>query len=255
MTTAEQQIREAPQPMIAPHEVVVIAPSAVVAWTNDAQSRDVSLLEHNSALCAGIAMCDYIASPRAWSRERTSILVQPYAAVPYYDPMPAQGAGAGNAAIGWRMIPATGVYARPTEPEAQRWWDAVMAWVWRVADLTTESAQTTASTLPADAAPVAVFGEAAEATVTMVGRKFREHAQTVAASRPLFAGAFAWLEGRAGALTTGAQTTAAAAILRDVEPLRATLAKEREDISKRSSTRALVTLGVVVGGAYAISRM
>lgn len=251
----DTQIQDRARPMIAPHEVIQYAASAIVSWTNEAATRDVTLLEHDSTLAGVIAITDAIANPRAFAAERASLFQTPYATIPYYDPtpVPAGLTGAG-APRGWREIPAVGVYQRPTETEASKWWDALTAWTWRLADLTTESAATGATVLPADAMPVAVFGESAEATVTTPGRKFREHVETVRAARPLIAGAYAFIESRRGGLTA-AQTDIANTMMRDALALRDALAKEKAQVSSRGTMRAVVTLGVAIGGAYAYSKM
>lgn len=245
----QDRISNGAQPWATRREVIQYAPSAVISWQNEAQTREVSLCEHDSAIVALLALRDYVARPRSTGAPsaRASIIVNPYATVPYFDAQANNGAGA------WVAIPAVGVYPQPSETEAQKWWDALDALVWRIADLTTENAATGAVVLPADATPVAVFGPDTDATVTMPGRKFHENAETVRLVAPIAAGALAFAEqqARGAAALSAAQNAAISGAL----ATRDLLAKERATVSTRGNWRAFGTLAVVAAGSYAVSRM
>lgn len=245
----QQRIMSGAQPMATRREVIQYSPSAVVSWQNEAAARDVSLIEHDSALVALLAIRDYVARPRSTGAPsaRSSITVNPYATVPYFDAAADSGRGQ------WRAIPAVGIYPRPDDATAARWWDALDALVWRIADLTTESAEERAAAVPSDATPVAVFGPDTDATVTMPGVKFRENAESVRLVGPIAAGALAYAEQQArGAGSLSAAQTAA---ISAAETVRDQLAKEHEAVSARGNMRAVGVLAVSTAGAWAISRM
>lgn len=244
----QQRVMNGAQPMAIRREVIQYAPSAVIAWQNEAATRDVSLIEHDSAIVALLALRDYVARPRSTGAPsaRASITVNPYATVPYFDATANEGAGA------WKAIPAVGIYPRPDTEQAAAWWDALDALVWRIADLTDEKPASGAVVPPADATPVAVFGADTDATVTMPGVQFREHAETVRLVGTIAAGALAFAEQQAGGAALSAAQTAsltAAAGVRDQ------LAKEHASVSSRGNMRAMGVLAVTTAGAWALSRM
>lgn len=242
-------IQNGPAPMLTPHELVRTAQSASISWHTNAPRGPVSLIEHDSVLVALIGMCDLLANPRAaeWATRNRSQFI-PYATIPYYDTSAAPGTSTPR---GWRNIPAFGVYPRPSNADAAKLWDAMTALIWRLADLSKESAAPGAQALPADVELSAVFGEAAEATVTTPGRQFTEDRETVALVPLMVASTMAYVDRRAGLPVLSAFAEAEARAV----PIRDALAAERGIVSKRGQTRALVTGAVAIGAAYAYSRM
>lgn len=244
-----QEIAGAARPMWSGEEVVRYAPSAAIAWQNEAATRPVSLLEHDSILVGLLALRDFIANPRVTGAPSTrgTIVRSPYATVPYYD----------HEAKEWKRIPAVGLYARPSDATAAKWFDALTALAWRIADQTiTAPAESAAAVVTADATPVAVYGENAQLTITTPGLRFRENGETVRATPAVVAGAMAYAEqiGRdARGDVTALDATQIAAIGAG-ESLRDQLATEREAVAKRGTMRAVATGAIVLGGAYLYSR-
>lgn len=245
-----ERIAQATQPWWAAREVVYGSATAAVAWGNNALTRPVSLIEHDSAILGLLSLRDTFARPEVTGAPswRTSTAQGPYLTIPHW-----------NAKAGvWQVIPVAGVYERPSDPERARWYDAITALVWRLADLTTaEPAAQSSTELPADAKLVAVFGENREAIVSTPGLQFREHPETVRLVGPFIAGAYAAAEaaGRAAqgvAMALDAQQLAAIAT---ATPLRDALVTEREALSYRGTMRAAAVAGVAVAAAFGYSRM
>ena len=233
-------------PMWAREEVVRYSPSAAIAWQNNAATRPVTLIEHDSIIVGLLALRDWVARPdRAAVTLGATLRTRPYATVQWVDP-----------AAGGRLttIPVVGLYPRPADATAARWWDALTALLQRLADLTTEEAAPSgAAEVPVDAVPVAVYADATEFTVTMPGRQFREDAQTVAATQPLVAGATAYVEQRAGTVRAAGAPSAEVQIAAAI-PLRDALARELVDVEARGNMRAWLSAAVVVAGAYFLGR-
>lgn len=249
----------APQPMVTRREFIRYSPAAAVAWQNDAETRDVSLIEHDSIIAGLLALRDFVARPDATGApsSRGTILARPYATVPYWNPDANSGAGA------FELVPAVGIYPAPVperggvSADALAWWYAVDALIWRIADLTQEKPAQGVAVVPPDARIVAVFGDDTEATVTTPGLAFREHAETVRLVRAIVAGATAYAEGEGRARSGDARALSAAEIAsRDgAITLRNQLGEERKQVSARGNMRAFGVLAVTAVGAYAISRM
>lgn len=250
---------DAPSPMVTRREFIMYSPAAAIAWQNEAETREVSLIEHDSIIAGLLALRDFLARPQSTGApsSRGTILARPYATVPYWNPTLNNGAGA------FELVPAVGIYP-PPEPQrggvdanGLAWWYAVDALIWRIADLTQEKPAEGAAVVPPDARIVAVFGEDTEATVTTPGLKFREHAETVRLVRSIVAGAMAHAEGEGRNATgdTRAMTAAELAARDAAIPLRDQLANERKQVSARGNMRAFGVLAVTAAGAYAISRM
>lgn len=252
-------------PIWAREEVVRYSPSAAISWQNNAGARPVTLVEHDSILVGLLALRDFVARPdRAAITLGATLRTRPYATVLWRDPVVPDAyqaeitrarMTAGLPTDGMlTRIPVVGIYPRPADATAARWYDALTALVQRIADLTQEeAAPSSAAEVPADAIPVAVYGDLTELTVTMPGRQFREDPQTVVATLPMVAGATAYVEQRAGvaraAGAPSAETQIAAAI-----PVRDALARELVDVGARGNMRAWISAAVVVGGAYFLGR-
>lgn len=233
-------------PMWAREEVVRYAPSAAIAWQNNAGARPVTLVEHDSIIVGLLALRDFVARPdRAAITLGATLRTRPYATVQWSDP------AAGGALA---TIPVVGLYPRPADATAARWYDALTALVQRIADLTQEEAAPSgAAEVPADAIPVAVYGDLTELTVTMPGRQFREDPQTVVATLPMVAGATAYVEQRAGVVRAAGAPSAEVQIAAAI-PVRDALARELVDVGARGNMRAWIGAAVVVGGAYFLGR-
>lgn len=244
-----ERIAQATQPWWAAREVVYLSPSAAIAWGNAALTRPVSLLEHDSVLLGLLSLRDTFARPEVTGAPSWRAAGQgPYLTIPHF-----------NARSGlWVVVPVAGAYARPADPERARWYDAITALVWRIADLTTaEPASTAAEQLPADARLVAVFGENREVIISTPGLQFREHAETVRLVGPFIAGAYAAAEqaGRAAQRVATALDAQQLAAIATAMPLRDALATERETLSNRGTMRAATVAGLAVAAAYGYSRM
>lgn len=254
MPRTQDEIKNLARPMVAREEIVRYSPSAAIAWQNEATTRAVSLLEHDSILVGLLALRDFVARPTITGAPsaRGTIVVNPYATVPYW-----QEATAGVAAA-WREIPAVGIYGPPADAEALKWWRALDALIWRIADLSTEEAAPAAATPTlADTTPVAVFTDDTESTVTMPGVQFKEHAETVRLVRPIVAGATAYAEqqGRAAARDMRALTADELAAIAAAVVIRDQLAVERDSLEKRGAWRALGVIGGAVAIAYGYAQM
>lgn len=239
-----------PAPMAAMMEVVRYAQSAVIKWYSDAATRAVSVIEHDSIIVGLLVMRDFFGKPETMGppANRSGIVTNPYATVPYFNPDANNGAGA------IQRIAAVGIYPDPGgDTEAAKWWRAIDAMIWRLADLTTEEPAAGAAVPPSDAIPVAVFGDDRDATITTPGIQFREHLETVRLMQPFTAGALIALDSDVlrTATTTAEQATARAAAV----AVRDQLIKEREQVTARGSMRALGVLGLGLAGAYAYSKM
>lgn len=252
MADTQQDIAGRPAPMATRREFITYSPTAAIAWTNEAAARAVTLVEHDSVIAGLLALRDFVARPQSTGApsSRGSILVRPYATVPYWNPAANNNAGA------FELVPAVGIYPEPEDPQGQRWWRALDALVWRIADLTREQPSEGVAVVPPDARIVAVFGDDTEATVTTPGLLFRENAETVALVRPIVAGATAYAEqqGRIAARDATALSAEQLAALANTTT-RDQLAEERNKVSARGNMRAVGVLAVTVAGAYAISRM
>ena len=240
--------------MASREEIVRYAPSAAVAWQNEATTRRVTLLEHDSILVGLLALRDFVARPALLGAPsaRGSILSRPYATVSHWDPTRANGAGE------WLEIPAVGIYAMPADAEGAKWWKAVDALIWRIADLTKEEpAPSAAAAVVADASAVAVFLDDTENTVTMPGVQFKEHPETVALVRPIVAGATAFAEqqGRAAMRDARALSSEELAALAAAVVVRDQLAAERDGLEQRGAWRAIGVIGGAVALAYGYARM
>lgn len=252
MTQSEAQAAEisgAARPMWSGEEVVQYSPAAAIRWQNEAATRAVTLLEHDSIIVGILALRDFVARPQVTGApsSRGTIARSPYLTVPYYDPSSKE----------WRRIPAVGIYERPSDETAGKWYDALTALVWRIADqTTTEPAPTAAAEVTSDAVPVAVYGENAQATITTPGLRFRENAETVRAAPTVVAGAMAYAEqiGRAASGNVTALEASQIAAIAAAESLRNQLVTEREAVAKRGTMRALGTGALALAGAYFYSR-
>ena len=150
-----------------------------------------------------------------------------------------------------------GIYERPSDETAGKWYDALTALVWRIADqTTTEPAPTAAAEVTSDAVPVAVYGENAQLTITTPGLRFRENAETVRAAPTVVAGAMAYAEqiGRAARGDVTALDASQIAAIAAAESLRNQLVTEREAVAKRGTMRALGTGALALVGAYFYGR-
>lgn len=257
----ETNAADAPQPMITRREFLLYSPSAAIAWANEAETRDVSLIEHDSVIVGLLALRDFVARPQTTGApsSRGTILARPYATVPYWDRTANNGAG------GFMLVPAVGIYPAPTaqtggvSAESLAWWYALDALVWRVADLSQEKPAQGAAVVPPDARMVAVFGEDTEATITTPGLAFRENAETVRLVRAVVAGAMAHAEAEGRAVETpGAARplTAQEIAARDSAlPVRDQLVAEHNQVAARGNMRAFGVLAATAAGAYAFSRM
>lgn len=253
MSTAQEQEQEqariasAPAPMATMYEVVYIAPSAGVAWGNSALTRPVTLVEHDTAIVSTLVWRDLIARPDLGPpSSRGSIASEPYLSVPWYNPRTKL----------YQRIAAPGLMPRPADANAARWYDALTALAWRLADRTTAEPAAGEQPLPTDAAPVAIYGDASELTITTPGLQFRENAEDVRLLAPVVAGAAAFAEQRArqaARIATPLTATELDAIAR-AEPIVSQLAKEREGLTYRGNLRAGITAAVLLGGAYWYSR-
>jgi len=235
--------------MAARFEVAYSSVSDAVAWGNNAATRPVSLTEHDSVLLTLLGLRDVFARPEvtgalSW---RTANNPPPYLSVPWFNPKTGL----------WQTIPVAGAYSRPDDPERAKWWDAITAMIWRIADLTQAEPAASPSALPDDAKPVAVFGEAREAIITTPGLQFREDPATVRLMGPFVAGAFAAAElaGRVAQRNTTALDAQQLAQVETARVARDALAAELEQLTARGNYRAWVSAAVVVAGAFGYSRM
>ncbi len=221
-------------------ERTVYSRNAAAQWMVSAGTgAKVLLVEHDSILISLMVLADYVAKPELGELATSggTVLDPPYCSIEDTD---ADGKTVRVAAVG--------LYQRPMETEAAKWWDLIQAAIWRLADLAKFSADELALTDPRfvadtnDAVPVYVFGESnTESIITQspANQWMTEDEQAVIAAVTVFTGAADWVSIRAGGSTrlNAQQTEALAEIM-------GKLGKEKEQIEYRARLK-----GTIVGAA------